>query len=107
MAKLHIGFLFLICGSAPKVLNSNYKLFVGKHVHDISLPNVPVIGESGLVGDKDMPTMEPMFGLVKSHILKELIHDAKALQKFIIISTIRKGFCECLIKMLSLQSDAI
>lgn len=39
------------------LLNFNYKLFVGKRVSGISLPNVLIIDESGLFGDEDMPNM--------------------------------------------------
>ncbi|CAI8612734.1 unnamed protein product [Vicia faba] len=56
-----------------------YKLFDGKHIHDISFPKVHGIVKFGLVGDEDMPNMAPMFGPVKIQILKELIHEAKAL----------------------------
>lgn len=45
-----------------------------------------------------------MYGLVKTHILKALIREAKALQEAISTFTARKGVCECLIKILSLQA---
>lgn len=49
----------------------------------------------------DMPSIS---GLVRSHILKELIHEANALQEIISMSTTRKNVCEGIIKMLSPQS---
>ncbi|CAI8594081.1 unnamed protein product [Vicia faba] len=99
VVKFLIGFLSLIYGVkndgiAFALLNFNCKLFAGKNDPDISLPNVPAIDESNLVGDEDMLNMEPVSGLMKSHILKTLIHKAKVLQEIIVISIIRKVFDE-------------
>lgn len=112
MTNLLIVFLSLIYGvknddSAHGVQNFSYKLSAGKHVPDISLPNVLIINESGLDGDKDMPNMTPMFWPVKSNILKTLIHEAKALHENFVISTVKKSVCKGLVKMLSLQSYEI
>lgn len=48
--------------------------------------------------------VKTMYGPVRNHILKELIDEAKVLQEIIITSTMRKGVCESLLKMLSLQA---
>lgn len=78
VGKLPTGSIFVICSvnnddSAHRVLNLSYKMFVGKHVSNISFPNVIVIDEAGLVGDKDMTNMESIFGPMKILILKALI----------------------------------
>ncbi|KAI5428579.1 hypothetical protein KIW84_033538 [Lathyrus oleraceus] len=77
VVKLPIGFLYLICG-----VNND-------------------------VSDEDRPNMESVFGPIKNHILNALIYKANAMQEIIDISTTRKGVCEGLAKMISLQSNAI
>lgn len=49
---------------AHELLNLNYKLFDGKHVPKIMLPDVFLIGESDLAVDEDMLHVELMFGLM-------------------------------------------
>ena len=41
--------------------------------------------------------------IVRSHILKDLIHDVKARQDITILSTARNAMCEGIIKMLTPQ----
>lgn len=85
------------------LLNFSYKLFVGKYVLEISLPNVTVIDKFGLSGDEDMSKVAYMFMMVK--IRKAPIHEAKDLQKIIVILTTIKGVCEGILKMLSLHTS--
>lgn len=105
VVKILIRFSSLICGSfsgqnndlitseeescaTPWVLNFNYNFFARKHVLDIYLPNIPTVDKADTV--KYMLGVPPLFGLVRIHILKTLIHEAKALEEIISISTPRK-----------------
>lgn len=81
------------------MLKFNYKLFVGKHV-DIVIYIVFIDGIS-LNMDKDMLDVTPLFKLVRSHILKALIHEANAMKEIISTSTTGKNMCERIIKMLN------
>lgn len=79
--------------------NFNYKFLVGKHVPDISHPNVSIIDKVDLV--EDMLEVAPLFGIVRSHVLNTLIHESKTLQEIISTSSARKEVCEGIINMLS------
>lgn len=89
-------------GVALGLLNFNYKFLIGKYVPNITPLNVTSIDESSLVVDEDMIDVTHMSRPVRKYILKELIHEVKALQKIIAISIARKYVCEGLIKILSL-----
>lgn len=45
--------------------------------------------------------------IVRSHILKDLIHDVKARQDITTLSTARNAMCEGIIKMLTPQSGEV
>lgn len=75
-------------------------MFVGKHVIDIVLSNILSIDESNLVVDENMIDVPPMFGPVKSYLLKVLMQEAKALQEIIVTSTVIKSVFEGLTQML-------
>lgn len=119
--KIPIGFPFEIFGilssqnngivtseskvnATPSVLKFNYNLFVGKHVDDIVIHTVDDIDETNLGIDDNMLYVAPLSRLVRSHILKVLIHEVKALQEIIDTSIARKSVREGIIKMLSPQS---
>lgn len=51
-----------------------------------------------------MIDVAPLSEVVRSHILKALVHKAKALQEIIFTSTARKNICECIIRMLTHQT---
>lgn len=79
------------------MLNFSYKLFAGKHVLDIVIPNIPNINESDLEFSESVIIVPPMSILVGSHLLKVLMHESKVLQEIIATSTIRKSVVEWII----------
>lgn len=86
---------------ALSVLNFNYKLFIGKHVADNAISNIAPVVESAPRFDEEMLDVSPFLGIVISHILKDLIHEANILQEIIVTSTERKNVSERLIKILT------
>lgn len=62
------------------------------------------VDETNLSIDEEMINVAPLSGLVRSHILKVLISDAKVLQEIISISFVKKNVCEEVIKMLTPHS---
>lgn len=88
-------------GVVPSVLNFSYKFLVKKHVSDIVLPVISLIGKTGLDFDEEMINIDPLSRPVRSHFLNALIHEAKSLQEIITPSTTRKTMCEGIIKMLT------
>lgn len=86
---------------ALSVLSFNYKLFIGKHVADNAIPNIAPVVESAPRFDEEMLDVSPFLGIVISHILKDLIHEANILQEIIVTSTERKNVSERLIKILT------
>lgn len=80
-------------------MNFNYKLFAGKHVIDIVLPNILNSDESNIAIGENMIDVFPMLRPIRNHILKVLMQEANALQEIIVTSTNRKGVVGCLIQM--------
>lgn len=87
----------------PSVLNFNYKLFVRKHVIDIIIHIVDSIDQSGLGIDEDMLDVTHLFGNVRSHILKVLMHEVKAIQEIIVMYTARKRLLKDSLKYRALK----
>lgn len=78
-------------GAASSVLKFNYKSFAWKHVAAITLLNVSTIDKSSLNINKYILDFSPLPGLVKSQILKALIHEPNPWKEIISISTARKS----------------
>lgn len=64
---------------ASGLVNLSYKLFVGKYVTEIGLPNIPGVDEFNLVVNENVIDVPPMFGFTRSHLLKVLIKEANVL----------------------------
>lgn len=79
IGNLHIDILYLICGicsnqknyivtygsetgASRGLLGFSYKLFVGKHVFNITIPIISLIYETGLVFDDEMVYVSPLSG---------------------------------------------
>lgn len=87
----------------PSVLNFNYKLFVRKHVIDIIIHIVDSIDQPGLGIDEDMLDVTHLSGNVRSHILKVLMHEVKAIQEIIVMYTARKRLLKDSLKYRALK----
>lgn len=55
------------------------KLFSWKHVPDNVFPNILHIDESNLVVDENMIDVPPMSGMMRSHLLKSFMKEAREL----------------------------
>lgn len=84
------------------MLNFRYIFFVGKHVANITLPTISPSDETSMGFDEEMLVVAPLFGHVRSYILKALIHVENDLQKIMALSIRRKITCERIIEMLVL-----
>lgn len=82
---------------SPSLLNFSYKLFAGKHVLDIVIPNIPSIDESDIEFGESVIIVPPMSILVGSHLLKVLMQESKVLQEIIATSISRNCVVEWLI----------
>lgn len=66
-------------GVPPSQLNSTYKLFVRKQVSYIVLPSFTNCKESYLIGGENVHDISPRCGSERSHLLKIIMHESKAL----------------------------
>lgn len=85
---------FLVC------LNFMYKLFVRKHVSEIILRIIAHFVESDVAAGNVLDD-SPMYGTVRSHILKVPRNEAKPLREIISTSTTRDCVIKSINKMLN------
>lgn len=82
-------------------MNFIYKLFTKKHVLIIVLPNIPYCDEYDPAGGENVLDVPPIYGNVRSHLLKVLIQEYKVIQEIVATSTTRNGMVKGLIQMLN------
>lgn len=82
-----------------RLVSFSYKLFVGKHVLNIVLLNIPHLDEYDLTANRNVLDVPPMFGPFIIHILKFLMQESKALKLIIDVSSTTKGMVKKLIQM--------
>lgn len=81
-------------GVPHSLLNFSYMWFVGKHVPNIVLPNIPNFDESDLNTGENVLDVPPMSGPIRSHLLKFIMQESKAWQEIVDTSTTIKGVVE-------------
>lgn len=62
-----------IIGVPPSLLNFSYKIFIGKHVLDIVLPNLPNFDEFGLTTSESVLQVPSMYGPFRGHLFYVLM----------------------------------
>lgn len=82
-------------GVSGNSLTFSYRLFVGIHVPDTSIPNI----HFNLTNKRDLPKVPPMSGTTRSNVLLEFMQVSKSLQEMIMVSTTHKNKMDDLIKM--------
>lgn len=62
-----------IIGVPPSLLNFSYKIFIGKHVLDIVLLNLPNFDEFGMTIGESVPEVPSMSGPFRGHLFYVLM----------------------------------